>query len=243
MRNSPSKGADGYGFQGSFRKPKSRLFIMLLGVGHVWAHRCQYGKLKSIFGMPDNVFSLLGILTYGCTPFSLLCAAYCVGCTNPCWGATVITALYVPHVTVRHYSITTITLLQNSLVLSRKHSAVSSQAPIAISMPCRCKYNKLSLKWVSIHKSACELYKITQWKHTHLDTHHECPTSNLFLNEVYYVKVLLDWRYQERRDDENFIFGMLENVKIKLDKYWGECNLLMAFRSNMQNKGYWIFLS
>ncbi|XP_022774101.1 zinc finger BED domain-containing protein RICESLEEPER 2-like [Durio zibethinus] len=51
------------------------------------------------------------------------------------------------------------------------------------------------------------------------------PTSNLFLNEVYCVKVLLD----KRMNDENeFVQAMVRKMKSKFDKYWGECNLLMS---------------
>ena len=51
------------------------------------------------------------------------------------------------------------------------------------------------------------------------------PTANLFLNEVYRVKVLLD---KKVNDENEFIQAMVAEMKSKFDKYWGECNLLMA---------------
>ena len=51
------------------------------------------------------------------------------------------------------------------------------------------------------------------------------PTTSLFLNEVYRVKVLLD---KKVNDENKFIQAMVVKMKSKFDKYWGECNLLMA---------------
>ncbi|XP_039134230.1 zinc finger BED domain-containing protein RICESLEEPER 2-like [Dioscorea cayenensis subsp. rotundata] len=51
------------------------------------------------------------------------------------------------------------------------------------------------------------------------------PTSNLFLNEVYHVKMLLDER---ANDEDEFIQAMIGKMKAKFDKYWGKCNLLMS---------------
>ena len=46
-----------------------------------------------------------------------------------------------------------------------------------------------------------------------------------FLNEVYRVKVLLD---KKVNDENEFIQAMVVEMKSKFDKYWRECNLLMA---------------
>ncbi|WCJ31864.1 Zinc finger BED domain-containing protein RICESLEEPER 3 [Euphorbia peplus] len=51
------------------------------------------------------------------------------------------------------------------------------------------------------------------------------PTSNLFLSEVYYIKEMLD-KHSDSSDD--FVRSMVKNMKERFDKYWGECNLLMA---------------
>uniref|UniRef100_A0A803LLV0 Transposase n=1 Tax=Chenopodium quinoa TaxID=63459 RepID=A0A803LLV0_CHEQI len=56
----------------------------------------------------------------------------------------------------------------------------------------------------------------------------EYPTSNLFLGEVYRVKVLLD---ESSNSHDDFIRDMVTNMKERFDKYWGECNLLMAIGS------------
>ncbi|XP_073300079.1 zinc finger BED domain-containing protein RICESLEEPER 2-like isoform X3 [Primulina huaijiensis] len=56
----------------------------------------------------------------------------------------------------------------------------------------------------------------------------EYPTSNLFLNEVYRVKMVLD---EKSLDEEEFIRKMVQKMKSKFDKYWEECNLLMSIGS------------
>jgi hypothetical protein len=56
----------------------------------------------------------------------------------------------------------------------------------------------------------------------------EYPTANLYLAEVWKVKVILD-KYDE--DEDLFMREMASPMKVKFDKYWGECNLLMAIAS------------
>ncbi len=51
------------------------------------------------------------------------------------------------------------------------------------------------------------------------------PTANLFLCEVCKVKQVLDIRVN---DENDFLKDMMTKMKKKFDKYWGECNLLMA---------------
>ncbi|KAK8998876.1 hypothetical protein V6N11_070057 [Hibiscus sabdariffa] len=53
----------------------------------------------------------------------------------------------------------------------------------------------------------------------------EYPTSNLFLSEIYRIKLLLD---TSSKSSDDFVKGMVTNMKERFDKYWGECNLLMA---------------
>ncbi|KAJ7976883.1 Zinc finger BED domain-containing protein [Quillaja saponaria] len=54
----------------------------------------------------------------------------------------------------------------------------------------------------------------------------EYPTSNLFLSEIYRVKEVLE----KKTNDQNiFMKEMIMKMRAKFDKYWGECNLLMAF--------------
>ncbi|XP_074283838.1 zinc finger BED domain-containing protein RICESLEEPER 2-like [Silene latifolia] len=56
----------------------------------------------------------------------------------------------------------------------------------------------------------------------------EYPTSNLFLAEIYRIKVLLDKNF---KSSDAFVKGLVENMKERFDKYWGECNFLMAIGS------------
>ncbi|XP_028060061.1 zinc finger BED domain-containing protein RICESLEEPER 2-like [Camellia sinensis] len=51
------------------------------------------------------------------------------------------------------------------------------------------------------------------------------PTSNLFLTEVWRIKEILN---EKSVDDNEYIRAMTLKMKVKFDKYWGECNLLMA---------------
>ena len=53
----------------------------------------------------------------------------------------------------------------------------------------------------------------------------EYPTSNLFLSKVHRIKVLLDKKFESLDD---FVRSMVQNMKQRFDKYWGECNMLMA---------------
>ncbi|XP_022737224.1 zinc finger BED domain-containing protein RICESLEEPER 2-like [Durio zibethinus] len=73
-------------------------------------------------------------------------------------------------------------------------------------------------------KKVCEILEVFN-STTKIIFGSDYPTSNLFLNEVYRVKVLLD----KRMNDENeFVQAMVRKMKSKFDKYWGECNLLMS---------------
>ncbi|KAJ9560909.1 hypothetical protein OSB04_006069 [Centaurea solstitialis] len=54
---------------------------------------------------------------------------------------------------------------------------------------------------------------------------YEYPTSNLFLAEVQRIKVMLD-KQSESPDD--FVKSMVTFMKVRFDKYWGECNMLMS---------------
>ncbi|KAK8568993.1 hypothetical protein V6N12_007526 [Hibiscus sabdariffa] len=53
----------------------------------------------------------------------------------------------------------------------------------------------------------------------------EYLTSNLFLTEIYRIKLLLD---TSSKSSDDFVKGMVTNMKERFDKYWGECNLIMA---------------
>ncbi|KAG6520196.1 hypothetical protein ZIOFF_017234 [Zingiber officinale] len=53
----------------------------------------------------------------------------------------------------------------------------------------------------------------------------EYPTSNLFLQEVQNIKLALDIYAQH---EDLFLKQLASKMKEKFDKYWGDCNLLMA---------------
>ncbi|GJS67051.1 zinc finger BED domain-containing protein RICESLEEPER 2-like protein isoform X1 [Tanacetum coccineum] len=55
----------------------------------------------------------------------------------------------------------------------------------------------------------------------------EYPTSNLFLNEVHRIKVLLDKLFFDHSQDK-FVHDLVKSMKENFDKYWKECNLLMS---------------
>ncbi|KAG8374690.1 hypothetical protein BUALT_Bualt10G0022100 [Buddleja alternifolia] len=77
--------------------------------------------------------------------------------------------------------------------------------------------------WEKVVK-VCSLLEVF-WKATHVISGNYYPTSNLFLQEVVRVKVELDNKSQSSDD---FIYDMVNSMKRKFDKYWGESNLLMA---------------
>ncbi|KAA8515070.1 hypothetical protein F0562_018143 [Nyssa sinensis] len=60
---------------------------------------------------------------------------------------------------------------------------------------------------------------------TNITLRTEYPTANLFLSELWRIKVILNEKFV---DDNEFIRAMASMMKAKFDKYWSECNLLMA---------------
>ncbi|KAL0928761.1 hypothetical protein M5K25_000682 [Dendrobium thyrsiflorum] len=58
----------------------------------------------------------------------------------------------------------------------------------------------------------------------------EYPTSNLFLSQICTIKKVLD---DGSISSDEFVRNMTMKMKGKFDKYWGECNLLMAFGAIM----------
>ncbi|XP_031247880.1 zinc finger BED domain-containing protein RICESLEEPER 2-like [Pistacia vera] len=60
---------------------------------------------------------------------------------------------------------------------------------------------------------------------TNVISRNEYPTANIYLSEIFRVKVMLD---QKSVDENDFIRHMVTKMKQKFDKYWGECNLLMC---------------
>ncbi|XP_063946130.1 zinc finger BED domain-containing protein RICESLEEPER 2-like [Daucus carota subsp. sativus] len=80
--------------------------------------------------------------------------------------------------------------------------------------------------WLKVER-VCKILEVFN-SATNIISGSEYPTSNLFLNEVYRVKVVLDKKHSEITDEEDFMYSMIEAMKQKFDKYWGEVNLLMA---------------
>ena len=73
-------------------------------------------------------------------------------------------------------------------------------------------------------KKICEILEVFN-AITNIISGSDYPTSNLFLNEVHRVKMLLDKR---ANDEDEFIQAMIGRMKAKFDKYWGKCNFLMS---------------
>ncbi|KAJ6838874.1 zinc finger BED domain-containing protein RICESLEEPER 2-like [Iris pallida] len=53
------------------------------------------------------------------------------------------------------------------------------------------------------------------------------PTSNLFLPEIWKVKQILNEKSVEF-DETHYLKSMVDRMKSKFEKYWGQCNLLMS---------------
>ncbi|XP_074299201.1 zinc finger BED domain-containing protein RICESLEEPER 2-like [Silene latifolia] len=77
--------------------------------------------------------------------------------------------------------------------------------------------------WVKIEKLSeiLEVFNDT----TNIISGSEYPTSNLFLAEIYRIKVLLDTQLVTY---DEFVKKLVKKMKERFDKYWGQCNLLMA---------------
>lgn len=78
-------------------------------------------------------------------------------------------------------------------------------------------------EWEKIEK-LLEILKVFK-DTTNIISGSEYPTSNLFLGEVHRIKVMLD---NKSLSPDVFVMDMVENMKRRFDKYWGECNMLMA---------------
>lgn len=77
--------------------------------------------------------------------------------------------------------------------------------------------------WEKAKKVCSVLEKF--WECTHIISGSDYPTSNLFLQELVKIKKVLD---AQVNDEDPFIRAMVRRMKTKFDKYWGECNLILA---------------
>lgn len=80
--------------------------------------------------------------------------------------------------------------------------------------------------WEKVEK-ICKLLEIFN-SATHIISGSEYTTANLYLPEIWRVKQVIDNAYE---DENVFIRDMAAQMKLKFDKYWGQCNLLMAIAS------------
>ncbi|XP_059436825.1 zinc finger BED domain-containing protein RICESLEEPER 2-like [Corylus avellana] len=90
-------------------------------------------------------------------------------------------------------------------------------------------YNDNIFTWVPLHENwvkveyVCKLLEVFN-RVTKIVFGSDFPTANLLLPEVWRMKDVIN----KKSDDENeYIRSMAQKMKIKFDKYWGECNLLM----------------
>nr|GEX34641.1 hypothetical protein [Tanacetum cinerariifolium] len=72
--------------------------------------------------------------------------------------------------------------------------------------------------------AVCEVLKVFKVC-TNIISRSDYTTTNLYLKEVYKVKQIIDKSALSRNE---FIYEMAEAMKEKFNKYWGECDLLMA---------------
>ncbi|XP_058776722.1 zinc finger BED domain-containing protein RICESLEEPER 2-like [Vicia villosa] len=81
-------------------------------------------------------------------------------------------------------------------------------------------------EWNKVEK-VCKLLEVFNLA-THVISGSEYPTANLYLAEVWRVKQVIDNAIE---DEDLFMREMAGPMKLKFDKYWGECNMLMAIAS------------
>jgi hypothetical protein len=91
-------------------------------------------------------------------------------------------------------------------------------------------YNDNSFTWVPSDEYwvrveyVCEFLEVFN-QVTNIVSGTDYPTANLFLPEVWLMKDIID---KKSSHENECIRSMAYKMKIKFDKYWGECNLLMS---------------
>ncbi|XP_031256643.1 zinc finger BED domain-containing protein RICESLEEPER 1-like [Pistacia vera] len=85
--------------------------------------------------------------------------------------------------------------------------------------------------WDKVEK-VCQILKVFS-DATNINSGSDYPTSNKFLAEVCRVKILLD---RHANDKDDFVRSMVRLMKANFDKYWGECNLLMAITAVLDTR-------
>ncbi|XP_019165738.1 PREDICTED: zinc finger BED domain-containing protein RICESLEEPER 2-like [Ipomoea nil] len=89
---------------------------------------------------------------------------------------------------------------------------------------CKTRWNS-TFEMLSCALKFKEAFKMLNDRDPFFDSCCGYPTSNLFLQEVQKIKAALD---SHANDEDSFIKDLVGKMKMKFDKYWGECNLLMA---------------
>ncbi|XP_031247634.1 zinc finger BED domain-containing protein RICESLEEPER 2-like [Pistacia vera] len=95
--------------------------------------------------------------------------------------------------------------------------------PMLVQLDNNFTFAPLDEDWEKL-KKVCEILEAFN-SATNVILGSEYPTSNLFLQEIVDIKELLD---DKCSDDDDFIRLMVGKMKEKFDKYWGECNFVMA---------------
>jgi hypothetical protein len=91
-------------------------------------------------------------------------------------------------------------------------------------------YNDHLFTWVPSHEDwvkvehVCEFLEVFN-RVTNIVSGSDYPTANLFLPEVWRMKDVINKNYYHENE---CIRSMAHKMKLKFDKYWGECNLLMS---------------
>jgi hypothetical protein len=105
-------------------------------------------------------------------------------------------------------------------------------------------YNDHQFIWVPSQedwdkvKSVCELLGVFN-RVTKIVSGSDYPTSNLFLPEIWRMKEVL---INKCDDGNDYIRSMAHRMKAKFDKYWGECNLLMAIAAILDPRFKLVFI-
>ncbi|KAH1225655.1 Zinc finger BED domain-containing protein RICESLEEPER 2 [Glycine max] len=87
-------------------------------------------------------------------------------------------------------------------------------------------YAPLHEDWEKVQK-VCTLLEVFNVA-THVISGNEYPIANLCLAEVWRVKQVID---NALEDTTFFMREMAGSMRVKFDKYWGECNMLMSIAS------------
>ncbi|KAK8916160.1 hypothetical protein KSP39_PZI022402 [Platanthera zijinensis] len=110
-------------------------------------------------------------------------------------------------------------MLSTAVVLKNAFSMYSDMDDHFNTCPTQEEWEKVEL--------VCEILGVFN-RTTNLISGSDYPTANLFLPEIYGIKIILD---RQVSDDRAFVRDMTLKMKLKFDKYWGDCNMLMSIAS------------